>query len=72
MDHNLNELLMTFYEKKQKHHALKAESDAASEDYRVVEQEVLDVLEGLGIKTFTVELPGIGEVRFSRRKPAAC
>jgi hypothetical protein len=69
MDHNLNELLMRFYEKKQKHHALKAESDAASEDYRVAEQEILDVLEGLGIKTFTVELPGIGEVRFSRRKP---
>lgn len=69
MNNELNMLLARFYEKKQLHHHLKAESDRASEDYRIAEQDVLDAMEDLGIKTFTVDLPGIGEVRFTKRKP---
>lgn len=69
MNNDLNILLARFYEKKQRHHHLKTESERASEEYRIAEQEVLDALEGLGIKNFTVNLPGIGEVRFTKRKP---
>jgi hypothetical protein len=69
MNNDLNLLLARFYEKKQRHHHYKTESDRATEEYREVEAEVLDVLEGLGIKNFTVNLPGIGEVRFTKRKP---
>lgn len=69
MNNDLNLLLARFYEKKQLHHHLKTESERASEDYRVAEQDVLDAMEELGIKTFTVNLPGIGEVRFTKRKP---
>ncbi|CAB4183428.1 hypothetical protein UFOVP1328_17 [uncultured Caudovirales phage] len=69
MDHAMNEAMRFFYEKKQRHHILKQESDAASEEYREAEQHVLDRMEELGLKTFTVDLPGIGEVRFTKRKP---
>ena len=69
MDHHMNEALRVFYEKKQAHHQMKAASDSATEDYRVAEQDVLDRMEELGLKNFTVNLPGIGEVRFTRRKP---
>jgi hypothetical protein len=69
MNNDFNLLLARFYEKKQRHHYLKTESDRATEEYREMEQEVLDALEGLGIKNFTVNLPGIGEIRFTKRKP---
>ena len=69
MNHELNELLRSFYDRKDTHHRLKAESDAATSEYKAVEQEVLDKLDELGVKTLTVELPSIGSVRFTRRKP---
>ena len=69
MNHELNEMLHNFYAKKDTHHRLKTESDAATADYKAVEQDVLDKLEELGVKTLTVELPNVGSVRFTRRKP---
>lgn len=69
MDTRLAETLRTFYEKKERHHQLKAESDAATDEYRAAEQDVLDQMDELGLKTLTVDLPLIGNVRFTRRKP---
>jgi len=69
MDHQLAEMLRSFYEKKDAHHRLKAESDAASNEYRAAEQDVLDKMDELGLKNLTVDLPGIGSVRFTKRKP---
>lgn len=69
MDTQLAEMLTSFYEKKDAHHRLKAESDAATNEYRAAEQDVLDKMEELGLKTLTVDLPTVGSVRFTRRKP---
>jgi hypothetical protein len=69
MDGQLSAMLRSFYEKKDAHHRLKAESDAATNEYRAGEQDVLDRMDELGLKTLTVDLPGIGSVRFTRRKP---
>jgi hypothetical protein len=69
MNHDLTEMLRVFYEKKQQHHMMKAASDNATEEYRIAEQDILDRLEELGLKNMTVNLPGIGEVRFTKRKP---
>lgn len=69
MDHQLAEMLRSFYEKKDAHHRLKAESDAATNEYRAAEQDVLDKMDELGLKNLTVDLPGIGSVRFTKRKP---
>ena len=69
MNHGMNEALRNFYEAKQRHHYMKNESDAATADYRAAEEGILQRMEELGLKTFTVELPGVGEVRFTRRKP---
>jgi len=69
MDTQLAEMLRTFYEKKDAHHRLKAEADAATNEYRAAEQDVLDRMDELGLKTLTVELPGVGSVRFTKRKP---
>lgn len=69
MNHDMNEALRIFYEKKQRHHLMKAESDSATEDYRQAEEDLIERMEELGLKNFTVDLPGVGEVRFTRRKP---
>jgi len=69
VDTHLSETLRNFYSKKEAHHRLKSESEAATNEYRAAEQDVLDKMDELGLKTLTVDLAGLGNVRFTRRKP---
>lgn len=62
-------MLRRFYEKKKRHHEAKAESDEATREYRLAEEALLDAMDEAGLKSGTYELPKIGKVRFTRRKP---
>lgn len=63
------EVLRRFYEKKRAHHEAKAASDEATAEYRIAEEALLDAMDDAGLKSGTYDLPGIGKVRFTRRKP---